>query len=244
MLKYAASILASLLISSFAFANDADEFPEDGPSREMTAYIQGQSEFPPNIDYIISNLGKRDSFKVGVPLGNISLKEDPILNNYKIISKKEIGNNVIVEIDTTSRKSNFTQPTIQNQNYTISNKNYSLNYSYGYGYVVAANIAILSDSHETDDEYYKYTSEKISKLLMNKGFIEKKKFFDFSKYKVFEKDDIVILISDNSSMKRTNYSVLVSITNRKVVKEATESLEHNSKMYDNQKEKDIDRIFK
>jgi len=244
MLKYAVSIFASLLISIFAFANEADEFPEDGPSREMTAYMQGQSEFPPNIDYIIANLGKRDSFKVGVPLDNIILKEDSILNNYKIISKKQIGNNVIVEIDTTSKKSNFTQPTIQNQNFTVSNKNYSLDYSYGYGYVLAASIDIISDGNISDDEYYKYTSEKISKLLIKKGFIEKKQSFSFSKYKVFEKGDIVVLITDNSNIKANNYLVLVSITNKKVVKEAAESLEYNSKMYDNQREKDIDRIFK
>lgn len=244
MLKYILSIFASLLVSNLAFANEADEFPEDGPSREMAAYMQGQSEFPPNIDYIIENLGKRDSFKVSVPLGSISLKEDQVFNNYKILSKKQIGNNVVVEIDTTSKKNNFTEPTIQNQSYTVSNKDYDLHYSYGYGYVLAATIAIQSDSRTPDNEYYKYTSDKISKLLVNKGFVEQTKFFDFSNKKLFKKDDIVIMISDNCCIGRSNNSIFVSITNTKTVKEATESLNHNLKNYDSQREKDIERIFK
>lgn len=243
MLRYALSIFASLLISNLAFASEADEFPEDGPSSEMIIEMQGQSQFPPNIDYIIKNLGKRDSFTVGVPAESLKSQENIQSDIFKtkVISKKQIGNNILVEIDTTSDKSNFTPLTIHNQIYNVNDDIYSLNYYYGYGYVVEANLMIKFDKNSPFDEQYKYLSNKISKMLVNKGYEQRTGLLFSDMNKEFKNENSKIVISKSG---KHDEMLLIKFSNEEVIKQATESLNNKKLGYSNKQERDIDRIFK
>lgn len=150
--------------SSAVNKNDTD-FPLDSdPFANVIGYNEAQrgGGFPPAMSQIINQFGK-------VPVVKFALNNKETVKITRNVSSEKIdGYPTVYIIDTQ-----------ENKTVVIETEKYEVSYYVSDGYFYGAQIVLKYDSNYSDDEQTKFLGDKVQKYLIDAGFQENYRWFDF-----------------------------------------------------------------
>lgn len=230
MLKKLGLGIAVILFSSIAFSAD-NEFPLDGdPFEHFIGYkdLKQGDGFPPSINEIIDNFGKKSTLEVAQPqIVSFNINDNPN-NSMKVKSVSGINF--------------YTIDTNQNQKVVFRSDKYEVRYSVDVGYFYTAEIAFKHNPRFSLKEQEKFLTEKMLGYFKDNGFIEVQKMFGLVKNNVYKKGNITIVMSTETSNRINKW--VVTVFNDDVKKEVEEKQNSSLNKNINENFKEIDAFLK
>lgn len=258
MKQYILAFITALLFSSFAIADTPKQLTEGEyadyiplVSSPVAGEVESLYYFPPNIDELINILGKHDSFKITIPKNsNYSGKDEYDFYRTKIISNTKVDDSLELVVDSSRKFENYRKPTIFNEQFFVRYGQYTIKYFYSAGYIAQTSLKIKFDGNLKREEEKEFYGNKISELLIQKGFKRTESWSDFislSDVQEYTKGDIIVnTYNDYSSfINRDNIGMITIVfSNSKVTEQAEKNIKDKYAVDISEREKELNRIFK
>lgn len=230
MLKKLGLGIAVILLSSIAVGAD-NEFPLDSdPFEHFIGYkdLKQGDGFPPSINEIIDNFGKRSTLEVAQPqIVSFNINDNPN-NSMKVKSVNAINF--------------YTIDTNKSQKVVFRSDKYEVRYSVDVGYFYTAEIVFQHNPIFNLKDQENSLTEKMIGYFKDNGFVEVQKMFGLVKNNVYKKGNITIVMTTENSNRINNW--VVTVFNDDIKKEVEEKQNINLNKNINENFKEIDTFLK
>lgn len=230
MLKKIGLGIAVILLSSIAVGAD-NEFPLDSdPFEHFIGYkdLKQGDGFPPSINEIIDNFGKRSTLEVAQPqIVSFNINDNPN-NSMKVKSINDINF--------------YTIDTNKSQKVVFRSNKYEVRYSVDVGYFYTAEIVFKHNPIFSLKDQEIFFTEKMIGYFKDNGFVEVPKMFGLVKNNVYKKGNITIVMTTENSNRINNW--VVTVFNDDIKKEVEEKQKISLNKNINENFKEIDTFLK
>ena len=219
-----------MMLSSIAISADNDNSIDNSSYEHFIGYndLKKGDGFPPSINEIIDNFGKRNTLEVAQPqIVSFNVNDNPN-NSMKVKSVNDINF--------------YTIDTNKSQKVVFRSNKYEVRYSVDVGYFYTAEIVFKHNPIFSIKDQENFLTEKMIAYFKDNGFVEVQKMFGLLKNNIYKKGNITIVMTTENSNRINNW--IVTVFNDDIKKEVEEKQKRSLNKNINENFKEIEAILK